>query len=135
MASSIGSQDSVSFLLTIQATGLLTFTLVGLAPTEYASLRWTHQHAGLTRRTLGNAAHISWRPHEPKVVGRRLLPARASVKDKYQKEFSGGSRGTRRDPGAVFPKELLQFRRVRAIRDISELDDAYRAAAEKAALP
>jgi hypothetical protein len=34
MASSIGSQDSVSFLLTIQATGLLTFTLVGLPPTE-----------------------------------------------------------------------------------------------------
>src|SRR5437879_4344324 len=34
MASSIGSRDSVSFLLTIQATGLLTFTLVGLSPTE-----------------------------------------------------------------------------------------------------
>ena len=34
MASSIGSRDSVSFLLTIQATGLLTFTLVGLPPTE-----------------------------------------------------------------------------------------------------
>src|SRR5215471_1308254 len=45
MASSIGSRDSVSFLLTIQATGLLTFTLVGLPPTEYASLRWTHPHA------------------------------------------------------------------------------------------
>src|SRR5215471_7450221 len=51
MASSIGSRDSVSFLLTIQATGLLTFVLVGLPPTEYASLRWTHQHAGLSRRT------------------------------------------------------------------------------------
>src|SRR5712691_3690758 len=34
MASSIGFPDSVSFLLTIQATGLLTFTLVGLSPTE-----------------------------------------------------------------------------------------------------
>jgi hypothetical protein len=45
MASSIGSRDSVSFLLTIQATGFLTFTLVGLPPTEYASLRWTHPHA------------------------------------------------------------------------------------------
>jgi hypothetical protein len=32
MASSIGFRDSVSFLLTIQATGLLTFTLVGLSP-------------------------------------------------------------------------------------------------------
>ena len=52
MASSIGFQDSVSFLLTIQATGLLTFTLVGLPPTEYASLRWTHLHAGLSRRTV-----------------------------------------------------------------------------------
>src|ERR1700692_3705981 len=51
MASSIGSRDSVSFLLTIQATGLLTFTLVGLLPTAYASLRWTHQRAGLSRRS------------------------------------------------------------------------------------
>src|SRR5215831_5573135 len=49
MASSIGSRDSVSFLLTIQATGLLTFTLVGLPPTEYASLRWTHLHAEESR--------------------------------------------------------------------------------------
>ncbi len=52
MASSIGFRDSVSFLLTIQATGFLTITLVGLLPTEYASLRWTHQHAGLSRRSL-----------------------------------------------------------------------------------
>src|SRR5215471_13339458 len=51
MASSIGSRDSVSFLLTIQATGLLTFTLVGLTPTEYASLRWTHLRAGSSRRS------------------------------------------------------------------------------------
>src|SRR5215467_1993015 len=45
MASSIGSRDSVSFLRSIQATGRRTFTLVGLTPTEYASLRWTHPHA------------------------------------------------------------------------------------------
>ena len=45
MALSIGSQNSVSLLLTIQATGLLTFALVGLLPTEHACLRWTHQHA------------------------------------------------------------------------------------------
>ena len=51
MALSIGSQDSVSFLLTIQATGLLTPTLVEPTPTQYASLRWTHLHAGLSRRT------------------------------------------------------------------------------------
>ena len=51
MALSIGFRDSVSFLLTIQATGFLTVALVGLPPTEYASLRWTHPHAGLSRRT------------------------------------------------------------------------------------
>jgi hypothetical protein len=31
---------------------VLTFTLVGLFPTECASLRWTHLHAGLARRTV-----------------------------------------------------------------------------------
>jgi hypothetical protein len=46
-----GSRDSVSFLLTIQATGFLTVALVGLSPTVYASLRWTHLYAGLSRRT------------------------------------------------------------------------------------
>ena len=51
MALSIGFQDSVPFLLAIQATGLLTFAPVGLSPTEHASLPWTHQHAGLSRRT------------------------------------------------------------------------------------
>ena len=41
MASSIGFRRSVSLLSAIQATGLLTFTPVGLSPTEHASLRWT----------------------------------------------------------------------------------------------
>jgi hypothetical protein len=41
MALSIDFQDSVSFLLTIQATGLLTFAPTGLTPAEYTSLRWT----------------------------------------------------------------------------------------------
>src|SRR5580658_2263585 len=45
MASSIGFRDSVSLLLTLQATGFLTVALVGLPPTEYASLCWTHLHA------------------------------------------------------------------------------------------
>jgi eukaryotic-like serine/threonine-protein kinase len=31
---------------------VLTFTLAGLFPTECASLRWTHLHAGLARRTV-----------------------------------------------------------------------------------
>src|ERR1700687_3568955 len=30
---------------------VLTFTLLGLFPTACASLRWTHLHAGLARRT------------------------------------------------------------------------------------
>ena len=38
MALSIDFQDSVSFLLTIQATGPLTLALAGLTPTEYTSL-------------------------------------------------------------------------------------------------
>ena len=38
MALSINFQDSVSFLLPIQATGPLTLALVGLSPTEYTSL-------------------------------------------------------------------------------------------------
>jgi hypothetical protein len=42
MALSIGYRSSVSFLSAIQATGLLTFSPVGLSPTEHASLSWTH---------------------------------------------------------------------------------------------
>jgi hypothetical protein len=38
MALSIGSRSSVSFPPAIQATGFLTFTPVGLFPTEHASL-------------------------------------------------------------------------------------------------
>src|ERR1700732_3448155 len=42
MALSIDSRDSVSFLLTIQATGPLTLALAGLTPAEYTSLDWTY---------------------------------------------------------------------------------------------
>jgi hypothetical protein len=45
MALSIGYRSSVSFLSAIQATGLLTFSPVGLSPTEHASLSWTHDVA------------------------------------------------------------------------------------------
>ena len=51
--------------------GLLTFAPMGLSPTEYASLRWTHQHAGLSRRSPDRrqsridvralAAMLNWR--------------------------------------------------------------------------
>jgi hypothetical protein len=41
MALSIGFRNSVSFLPAIQATRLLALTLVGLSPTEHASLNWT----------------------------------------------------------------------------------------------
>ena len=65
MALSIGFRDSVSFLLTIQATGLLTLALVGLPPTEYASFRWTHQHAGLSPRTLHHGQTAAANPAGP----------------------------------------------------------------------
>src|SRR5688500_8089581 len=77
MALSIGSRDSVSFLLTIQATGLLTVTLMGLPPTAYASPVWTLLHAGLSRRSrlplrrrlpCGQPA-----PHKPRAL--RRIPA------------------------------------------------------------
>src|SRR5205823_12020575 len=42
MMPSIGFRDSVSLLPAIQATRRLTLASVGLPPTEYASLRWTH---------------------------------------------------------------------------------------------
>ena len=42
MALSIDFQDSVSFLPTIQATGLLTLAPAGLTPAEYTSLSWTY---------------------------------------------------------------------------------------------
>ncbi len=42
MALSVGFIDFVSSTDTTQATGLLTFTPVGLSPTEHASLHWTH---------------------------------------------------------------------------------------------
>src|SRR5262245_10832881 len=47
--SSIDFRDSVSFLLTIQATGLLTLALTGLTPVEYTGLYWTYDHDPLYR--------------------------------------------------------------------------------------
>ena len=41
MALSIGIRNSISLLSAIQATGLLTITLVGLSPTEHTSFSWT----------------------------------------------------------------------------------------------
>ncbi len=60
MALSISSQYSVSFLLTLQVTGHLTLTLVGLIPTECASLCWTRRHAGLSWRTPHNFFCSLW---------------------------------------------------------------------------
>jgi hypothetical protein len=45
MALSVGFIRFVSSTDATQATRLLTLTLVGLTPTEHASLRWTHLHA------------------------------------------------------------------------------------------
>src|SRR5215467_4508384 len=41
MALSIGIRNSISLLSAIQATRLLTITLVGLTPTEHTSFSWT----------------------------------------------------------------------------------------------
>ena len=64
MASSIGFRRSVSLLSAIQATGLLTFTPVGLPPTEHASLRWTRvgsrTGAVLRRSDLSVAPCFLW---------------------------------------------------------------------------
>jgi len=83
MASSIGSRDSVSFLLTIQATGFLTFTLVGLPPTEYASLRWTHvgsrTGAVLRRFGLSVAPRFLWECLTNRTVNRIPAPATSHV--------------------------------------------------------
>ena len=46
MALSIGFLRFVSSTDAIQATGLLTIALVGLTPTEHASLCWTHVGSG-----------------------------------------------------------------------------------------
>ena len=91
MALSIGFRDSVSFLLTIQATGVLTFTLVGLLPTEYASLRWTHQHAGLSRRTPTKPAFCSspnlfaWNPARQAQLLEQFLRDRVFGQLKFSK--------------------------------------------------
>jgi len=45
MALSVGFIRLVSSADATQATGLLTLALVGLTPTEHASLRWTHWFA------------------------------------------------------------------------------------------
>jgi hypothetical protein len=45
MALSVGFIRFVSSTDATQATRLLTLTLVGLTPTEHASLRWTHSSA------------------------------------------------------------------------------------------
>ena len=48
MALSVGFIRFVSSTDATQATRLLTLALVGLAPTEHASLRWTHSFANVT---------------------------------------------------------------------------------------
>jgi hypothetical protein len=45
MALSVGFIRIISSTDATQVTGLLTFALVGLTPTEHASLRWTHYSA------------------------------------------------------------------------------------------
>src|ERR1700756_1167010 len=50
MALSIGIRNSISFLSAIQATRLLTITLMGLSPIEHTSFSWTRfRTAGFPR--------------------------------------------------------------------------------------
>ena len=46
----MGFRSLISLLPAIYATGGLAFPLVGLSPTERASLRWTHDHLRLAQR-------------------------------------------------------------------------------------
>src|SRR5712692_194187 len=81
MALSVGFIRFVSSTDATQATRLLTLALVGLAPTEHASLRWTHslpkefcQRAWLRITTEALPALSSaGRKVRPRVVFTRLL--------------------------------------------------------------
>jgi hypothetical protein len=57
MALSIGFRDSIPLLSAIQATRLLTFTSVGLSPTERASLSWSHNRACSYQCHLSGGKH------------------------------------------------------------------------------
>src|SRR5881296_904933 len=103
MASSIGSQNSVSFLLTIQATGLLTFTLVGLSPTEYASLSLDTPTCRLIPAHVAVGTPITRRPPHRSV--RAALPHTAPTLDNGGKKKVLAAhhtiRGTRELPRCV----------------------------------
>src|SRR5882724_1549988 len=72
MALSIGYRSSVSFLSAIQAAGLLTFTPVGLPPTEHTSLSWTRAPSFLSpsfRPCPVIRDHLrSFRPHRRSIA-------------------------------------------------------------------
>ena len=83
MALSMGFRVLVSLHPTIQATGRLAVTPVGLPPTERASLRWTHN------RTCGSPAsgsrtgvtprHAQASPDESAEAGTRPVPRRPAL--------------------------------------------------------
>src|ERR1700731_575443 len=52
----MGFRSLVSLLPAIQATRLLVFALVGLSPTERASLRWTHRPTAGSRGSCAGSA-------------------------------------------------------------------------------
>jgi hypothetical protein len=58
MALSVGFIPFVSSTDATKATGLLTLALVGLTPTEHASLRWTT--LGSKNRSQGSFAALKW---------------------------------------------------------------------------
>jgi hypothetical protein len=72
-----GSRDSVSFLLTIQATGFLTIALVGLPPTEYA--RQPSLDTPLCRFIPAHQVRPS--PVFGRVAPRNFTPRRSQIPD------------------------------------------------------
>ncbi len=69
-ALSIDFISFVSFTNAIQATGMLTPTLVGLPPTEHACLIWTYYHRMMVSGVTMEAQ--SWSVFRP-----RILPSTA----------------------------------------------------------
>ena len=59
MALSVGFIHFVSSLDATQATELLTVTLVGLTPTKYVSLCWTHSFANSAAQNSRSILHLT----------------------------------------------------------------------------
>ncbi len=99
MASSIGFQDSVSFLLTIQATGLLTFTLVGLSPTEIRQPSLdTPTCRFIPAHLLSSIARLRFAGRFPSSGGRKLSVNRF-LRERFRTGLEGPDKANYQHPG------------------------------------